>query len=816
MLKCYFLMKHGLFGSVSSYNRGKNPIFVQRNLKTRTMFTVTRLITTFLVTTPLLFLAQSPKKYFAAGEKFEETKNYKEAIENYSKALDLDPKFDKAYVARAGCYEKQNMKAEAIEDYTKAQTFDPKEKSHYYNAGRLMADLKKYSDADGMLRKAIERDKGYMEAIEAEVKVLLALKDYNYGLTVTKMGLDEKKNAQTYYNHAVMLDSLKNYVEAEKFYKSSKFYDSKFIPAYVGLALVNIKLNKNDEALKITEEALAKDPNNTDAYFAKSMVSAAKKDFQNALNDITKVILSKPTPAAFKQRASYYEKMGQYQNAVNDYTQVLKIDATDIDTYLKRADANDQMQNHKAALADYNKVTALAAGNVKISDMVKQARKKMIELNRESIKPEVELTSPRSNEKKTIKVSADKEELVLKGVVKDESLIKSIESNAGEVEFQKDSINPEFTLKVNNLSKLSGISFTVSDIYNNTIASQFKIEKTESNKPIIAIETPAASFENEIFIDNNNADVYIEGKIKDQSLIESIMVDDQLASFNPSHLNPVFSTQYNIANKNKITISVKDIYGNENTQVYSLNRSGANAAVDNPMGNTWIVFIENSRYANFPSLEGPAKDVTAIKSALAAYKVTKTIHKKDMTKNEMEKFFSIELRDYVKNNNINSLLIWYAGHGKYVSPTGYWVPSDGKTDDEFSYFGINNLKAAMQSYSSKLMHTLVITDACESGATFLMAMRGGDTEKRCDNWELTKAKSSQVFTSAGYELASDNSQFSKTFASCLTNNTDACIPIDKITKRVSAAVIQAGNQSPKFGKIKDLEDEGGTFFFIRK
>ncbi len=52
----------------------------------------------------------------------------------------------------------------------------------------------------------------------------------------------------------------------------------------------------------------------------------------------------------------------------------------------------------------------------------------------------------------------------------------------------------------------------------------------------------------------------------------------------------------------------------------------------------------------------------------------------------------------------------------------------------------------MQSYAGKLVHTLVITDACESGATFLMAMRGGDDDKRCDNFELTKAKSSQVFT----------------------------------------------------------------------
>jgi tetratricopeptide (TPR) repeat protein len=578
---------------------------------------------------------------------------------------------------------------------------------------------------------------------------------------------------------------------------------------------VQVKLNKSDEAMKNCEEALAKDPNNMDVYFARSIVNASKKDIQNAINDITKVILTSPTTEAYRLRASLYGLLGQHHNAVNDYSQVIKLDDKDVSAYLSRAVAYENIQNFKSALADYNKVATLASGNDQIDGIVRQAKRKIFELNRESTKPEIELTSLKTD-KNIIRVSSDKTDITIKGIVKDENLIKNMNVNSGSATFSQDSLNPEFTLVINELTKLNEITISATDVYNNTQITQYKIEKTESDKPVIAIETPIASFENEIFIDNNNTEIYLQGKIKDASLIESIMIDDVIASFNPTTLNPEFSTNVKIAEKSKISIVVKDIYGNENVQNYSLNRSGATAGIDNPMGNTWVVFIENSKYLSFPSLEGPAKDVTAMRTALTNYKITKTIHKKDMTKMEMEKFFSIELRDYVKNNNINSLLIWYAGHGKYVSPTGYWVPSDGKTDDEFSYFGINNLKAAMQSYAEKLVHTLVITDACESGATFLMAMRGGDDDKRCDNFELTKAKSSQVFTSAGYELASDNSQFTKTFVSTLNNNVEVCLPIEKIVKKVSAAVSQAGNQAPKFGKIKDLVDEGGTYFFIKK
>ncbi|HWY10558.1 MAG TPA: tetratricopeptide repeat protein [Bacteroidia bacterium] len=763
----------------------------------------------------VLGFSQTAKKYFAAAEKFEQANNPKDALDSYSKAIGADPAYEKAYTARALLYEKQNMKAEAVEDYKKLIGFSPKEKELYYNAGRLSFIQNKFKDADEFFRKALERDKSYEEVIDLEIKTLYAIQDYSFGLTVTQYALDVKKTAVNYYNHAVMFDSLKNYVEAEKEYKNSKYFDSKFIPGYVGLALTQVKLNKANDALTTCETALTKDPNSNDVYWARSMVYVAKKDYQNALNDITKVILVAPTSFNHKLRGSIYYKLGQFQNAVNDYSQAIKLNDKDIDAYISRAVASEGAQNYKSAIADYNKVAKLAAGDAKIEGIIKDARKKIFDLSRESNKPEIALTAPSVPNKNTIKILADKDTVIFKGVITDASHIKSITVNTIPAEFLKDSLNPEFICKVTGMKKASEVVVLATDDYENTASQVLKIEKTEANKPVIAIEAPAASFDNEIYLENNASEIYIQGRIKDESLIQSISIDGVLASYSVTSLNPTFSSQISIANKQKITVTVVDANGNENIQVFTLNRSGADASA-NPMGNTWVVFIENGKYQNFASLEGPAKDVLAMKSALAGYKVTKILHKKDMTKYDMEKFFSIELRDHVKNSNIQSLVIWYAGHGKFVSPTGYWVPVDAKTDDEFSFFGINNLKAAMQSYTGKLLHILVVTDACESGPSFLLAMRGADENQRCENWELTKSKSSQVITSAGYELASDNSQFTKTFSAALVNNPDGCISIDKIAKKVISAVTSAGNQAPKFGKIKDLEDEGGTFFFIKK
>ena len=205
-----------------------------------------------------------------------------------------------------------------------------------------------------------------------------------------------------------------------------------------------------------------------------------------------------------------------------------------------------------------------------------------------------------------------------------------------------------------------------------------------------------------------------------------------------------------------------------------------------------------------------------MKSALAKYQVHNYIHKKDMSKQDLQRFFAIELRDLIRSNRVTSLLIWYAGHGKFINETGYWVPVDAQRDDEFTYFSVNALKASMQSYPEFVTHTLVITDACESGPSFYQAMRSGLQTKNCDDWEATRFKSSQVFSSAGYELAVDNSQFTRTFANTLANNPDACLPIESIVQKVTTAVVNSNQQKPQFGKIAGLEDENGTFFFIPK
>jgi hypothetical protein len=237
---------------------------------------------------------------------------------------------------------------------------------------------------------------------------------------------------------------------------------------------------------------------------------------------------------------------------------------------------------------------------------------------------------------------------------------------------------------------------------------------------------------------------------------------------------------------------------------------------NNPVGKTWVVFIENSDYKSFASLAGPTTDIELMKNSLQGYYIDHVLHRKNMTKKEMEDFFSVELRDLVVKNKVNAIMVWYAGHGKFINNIGYWIPVDATLDNEFTYYNINSLRSSLAGYSVSVNNTLVVTDACESGPTFYQAMRSIPTNRNCSELFGSPSRSSQVLTSSGYEFTTDNSAFTRTFANALINNTNPCLPIENIVTQVTIEASRSNQARPRFGKIAGLEDEGGTFFFIAR
>lgn len=773
---------------------------------------------------PLLFVvlagySQNNRKLYRIGKKSFNDGNYKIAKKFFTQSIEADSSLLKVFLIRAEASEKIETFEDAVSDYKQAILMDKKEESHYFNAGRLLLALEKYQESIFYLKKTTELDEKYIQAYQLKVNAFMKLEMYEEAIVEAEEALMLEKNALNYYNHGLVSYYLKDFKVAEADFNYAITFNENYIEAYIELAKSLLQQNRYEDALNNCNIVIELNPLTKDIYIVRSEIYHQIADYEKAINDVT-TVLTKFSPNdknLYFKRGKLYQEFNEHKSAINDFCKVISLDKDFCLAYYQRAISYEETLKWAKAVRDYNKFVDISTDNIQISPRkISFAKTKIYELNREANKPEIVIFTPKPNRNGQIEVPLNLDKVIVKGKISDESDIEYLKINGIAYKFSANALNNEFEVELN-LQANKSISIITSDIYMNTSVRNFQILSTEIDNPQIHLINPYASDNGEIYLDESNSTVlFIEGKITDESRIKSILIDGTTASYKLDELNPQFTSKVEIGNKKFIEITVEDIYGNKTMSKFTLNREGANLFADNPMGKTWVIFIENSKYRTFASLEGPSQDISLMKSAFSNYRIHKIIHKKNMTKAEMGKFFSIELRDLVKKNRVNSLLVWYAGHGKFIHETGYWIAVDSKRDDEFSYFNINNLKASLHSYSKYVTHTLVITDACESGPSFYMGMRSEPEMKNCGDWEATKFKSSQVFTSAGKELATDKSQFTKTFSNSLKYNPNDCIPIDNIVIKVSKAVSGTGNQKPKFGKIAGMEDENGTFFFIKK
>jgi len=762
---------------------------------------------------------QSAKKLLRIGNKQLKENMIEEAELSYTNSIRLNPELSDAYFKRAEVYLRLGKTDSAIEDLNVVNQLDPKEEEAWLKNGHLNYQKEDYTTA-------AEKYSGYLNLkpkdlfiYDRVIECLEVIDNYQQALVFAKKKLAVKDTPETQFEIGNIQFVLGNYKAAESNYRKAL----KEVPTNVdyrnGLALALYHENRSDASIVETNKVLREDKNNKRAYLTRAMAYHKKIEYTSAINDMSKVIVLYPNDDDIVDNLNYrgdlYLEFSQHMNAISDYTKAINKEPENTYSLSKRAQAYEATINNEAAIADLAKIMAIAgAGTVVSENIVSDSKTRLYNLRRESNAPVVTLKNENASDY-NLRVTFDTKEFNIKARINDDNTIAGVSIDGKTINIPKNTgeIDIEHIVSLTNKET---ILIEATDVYGNKSKTDIIIQRVENDAPIVNFMLPYTNESNEMILDTDDSRVYFEGNVKDESLIKSIMIDGVLIPFKRDELNPVFTSVLDLQGKTKIVVSITDIYDNVMETEYYLNREESLYAADSPMGKTWVVFLENSDYTSFASLDGPIKDIRLMKTALANYEVHNIIHRKNLTKQQMERFFSIELRDMVKNNHVNSLVVWYAGHGKYQNETGYWIPVDADRGDEFSFFNINNLKASIQVYAGDITHTLIITDACESGPSFYQAMRNDIEVRSCGDEDAVKFKSSQVLSSAGYELATDNSQFTKTFANSLMNNSDVCIPIESIVLKVGDAVTKDNQQKPQFGKIAGLEDENGTFFFIKR
>src|SRR5690606_36520069 len=307
-----------------------------------------------VLTINISVLGQSYFKDYRNGEQFFAEQKYNEAIESFTNVINAKNDHDRAYNYRGLCYLNTEAFDKAAADFKKALEIKEKTEEYHLNFGKALSQLQKYDEAIAAFDIAIDRDKKLVGAYQEKTLAQMKAKRFMDAVSTAEQLLSIEKNGANYYLLGVAQDSSKMFKEAAYSYDRAKFYDSKLVGAYIGLAHSNMKLNKYEDALKHADKALELSPDNIEALRVRSATNEANKNLQAAIDDYSKIVLIEPsTVYHYITRAELYEKIGQNPNAIADYTKAISINKENANLYFKRGALHEKMSNFKAAIKDY-------------------------------------------------------------------------------------------------------------------------------------------------------------------------------------------------------------------------------------------------------------------------------------------------------------------------------------------------------------------------------------------------------------------------------------------------------------------------------
>jgi len=125
-----------------------------------------------------------------------------------------------------------------------------------------------------------------------------------------------------------------------------------------------IETNDNNQKIKFFSEAIQIDPNYSYAYAHRASVYDDLGQYQNAMRDYDQAIsLDSNFTQAYVNRGVIYHKIGKYQEAISNFNHAIKVDPNIAEAYNDRGTSYRELGNYDNALKDYSQAIKLDYNN---------------------------------------------------------------------------------------------------------------------------------------------------------------------------------------------------------------------------------------------------------------------------------------------------------------------------------------------------------------------------------------------------------------------------------------------------------------------
>jgi hypothetical protein len=357
------------------------------------------------------------------------------------------------------------------------------------------------------------------------------------------------------------------------------------------------------------------------------------------------------------------------------------------------------------------------------------------------------------------------------------------------------------------------------------------VTTTSDNPPVIRPQTDGVQRNNammEIFSPvatrgraaHDKSSILIVGRVSDPDGINTFLIDKNLIKLSEGG---IFQFNHDLVKgENIITLVAINNKGIMNEQKLIVDCSADDAGAPGEAipeiakGKYYALLIAIDEYQSdeIADLDNPIKDAEGLYNVLLSkytFEKDHVVFLKNPTRGEVIMAFDKFKKKLTANDN---LLIFYAGHGNWdeKGKVGYWLPSDALKSNSVNWYSNSSLRDDIGSIQTK--HTILIADACFSGAIFKSRSAFTDTPRGIE--KLYELSSRKAITSGILQEVPDESVFIKYLVKRLDENEEKFLPSEILFSSFKTAVMNNSPNVPQYGVIQNVGDEGGDFIFIHK
>ena len=256
-----------------------------------------------------------------------------EAWQSQAMATAVAAELSESYLYRGFINTKLDDQKQAITDYTKAIEVDPDYAVAYFYRGLAYADLDKYGQAITDYTKAIELDSDYVFAYLYRGFVYVDLGEYKQAITDYTKAIELDPNyAVAYYFRGLAYANLGEYDQAITDYTKTIELDPDYALAYDGRGFARNELKEYALAISDFTRAIELDPDLAFAYSNRGWAYSQLGDYTQAFQDFEKSVELNPNnPWVYYYRGLTYANLGNREAAVTDLEMALQLSEPPLD-----------------------------------------------------------------------------------------------------------------------------------------------------------------------------------------------------------------------------------------------------------------------------------------------------------------------------------------------------------------------------------------------------------------------------------------------------------------------------------------------------